>query len=586
MAPALAALLTALCTSATPVSQEYQYEDTRELVALVKDAAKLVGERGKAAFAQLGVPGSRWRHGETYVFVLDLMGNMLVHPEPGLEGKNQLELKDLNGKPIVRGLLAAATAIPGKPEGWYHYEWPVVGGLLPRWKSSYVRLVAAPSGERYVIGSGLYNDRMERAFVVHMVEDAVAELEKSGEAAFGLLRDPTERFRAKDAYVFVFDDKGTDLVNPAFPNLEGRNLLDVKDTAGKPLIRQMLGVIKTRGAGWVDYSWPKPGESVSTQKSTYVSKAKVGGKTLLVGCGVYLADAPKQAPVAGKLMAKELTSLVRQAADLLEEKGEEAYPAFRTKGSKWYRDDTYLFVWTMEGRRAFHAASPEGEGLDVSELKDVRGRPVGRMLLDAASSPSKEGWVHYLYPEPGKLFPIWKSTFVKQVLLPSGKPHLVGAGIYNMKMDKAFIEDVVNRAAALVEEQGKGAFGLLRDKTGPFVFMDTYVFVDSPDGTEWVNAAQPTLEGKNLLEAKDASGKYLVRDYIEAAMKSGSAWVSYDWYKPGQNTPTRKQTYVRKVQSKDGTFLVGSGFYPEPALRSGRAPPAAPPGRHRGSNSK
>ena len=65
-----------------------------------------------------------------------------------------------------------------------------------------------------------------------------------------------------------------------------------------------------------------------------------------------------------------------------------------------------------------------------------------------------------------------------------------------MDMDKAFIEDVVNRAAALVEESGTDAFARLRDKTGPFVFMDTYVFVDSEDGVELVNPAQPSLEGK------------------------------------------------------------------------------------------
>ena len=37
-------------------------------------------------------------------------------------------------------------------------------------------------------------------------------------------------------------------------------------------------------------------------------------------------------------------------------------------------------------------------------------------------------------------------------------------------------EDLVNRAVALVAKQGKEAFGQLWDKTGPFVFMDTYVF--------------------------------------------------------------------------------------------------------------
>jgi signal transduction histidine kinase len=145
-----------------------------------------------------------------------------------------------------------------------------------------VRLVAAPSGTRYVVGSGMYNDRMERSFVVDAVKDAVGQIEKDGEAAFGLFRDPTGPFIYKDAYIFVIDSKGVDLVNPAFPNLEGRNLLEVKDTQGKPLIREMLRVAQTTGAGWVDYMWPKPGESVSTQKSAYVSKAKIGDKWVLV----------------------------------------------------------------------------------------------------------------------------------------------------------------------------------------------------------------------------------------------------------------------------------------------------------------
>jgi Signal transduction histidine kinase len=133
-----------------------------DLVSLVKDASNLVQLKGETAFNAFRTPGSRWREGETYIFVIDPEGNMLVHADSGLEGKNQIDLKDINGKPIIRGLLEAATKIPGKPEGWYHYQWPVPGGLLPRWKSSFVVMVKAPSGKKYLIGSGMYNDRMKR----------------------------------------------------------------------------------------------------------------------------------------------------------------------------------------------------------------------------------------------------------------------------------------------------------------------------------------------------------------------------------------------------------------------------------------
>jgi signal transduction histidine kinase len=558
--------LVALSGNAQTVTAEpsYQHADTRELVALVKDASEVVHTKGEAAFNDFRVPGSRWRQGETYIFVLDPQGNMLVHPDPMMEGKNELDLKDINGKPIIRGLISAATALPAKPEGWYHYEWPVPGEILPRWKSTYVRLVTAPSGKRYVVGAGVYNDRMERAFVVDLVKDAVGQIEKNGTAAFPLFHDPKGPFLVKDAYIFVFDRRGIDLVNPGFPSLEGRNLMDLKDAQGKQLIREMFNVVETSGSGWVDYMWPKPGESVSTQKSAYVSKARMGDEWVLVGCGVYLADAPKGVEVGKKMTAQGLMALVREGATIFEKEGEKAYPEFRKKGSKWFRDDTYFFVWSMDGTRVFHAADPTLEGKKDGTIKDALGRPYGKMFLEVGSSPSGEGWVHYMYPEPGDIFPAWKSVFLKRVTFPSGKQYVIGCGIYNMQMSKAFIEDVVNRAAALVAERGNEAFGELRDKRGPFFFMDTYVFVQAPDGTELVNPAQPSLEGKNIIDLKDVKGKAVARETIDTAMKHGSGWVEYYWYKPGSNTPAPKLTYVKKVQFGQKTYVVGSGMYVEP----------------------
>jgi signal transduction histidine kinase len=539
-----------------------------QLVQLVKDGANLVHKKGEAAFKDFSVDGSRWRKGENYIFVLDLNGNMIVHPDPELAGKNQLELKDVNGKTIIHGLLDAATAMPGKSEGWYHYQWPVPGGLLPRWKSTYVQLVKTPAGKNYVIGSGMYNDRMEKEFVVDMVKDAIGRIEKNGEAAYSIFHDPTSSFMVKDAYIFVIDPNGNELVNPGFPSLQGRNLIDLKDTRGIQLVREMLKVVQTNGSGWINYMWPKPGESVSTQKSSYVSKARIGNKWVMVGSGVYLADAPKGTSMEKKMTAPELMTLVRDAAIVFEQQGEKAFPEFRIKGSKWFRDNTYFFVWTMDGERFFHAANPAAEGINMSGIKDVLGRPWGRMFLDAVNNSEGEGWVHYMYTEPGDIFPTWKSSFLKKVSFPSGKNYLIGSGIYNMDMDNAFIEDVVNRASKLVAEHGKEAFPQLRDKTGPFVFMDTYVFVDSINGVELVNAAQPTLEGKNLMNEKDLKGKYIVRDYIDAAVKNDSAWVDYYWYRPGENTQARKYTFVRKVQYGDGTYIVGAGYYPDERVQS------------------
>ena len=108
-----------------------------------------------------------------------------------------------------------------------------------------------------------------------------------------------------------------------------------------------------------------------------------------------------------------------------------------------------------------------------------------------------------------------------------------------------------------------GAFDILRDKIGPFVFLDTYIFVDTPDGTELVNGGFPGIEGDNIINFKDVNGKYLVRDYINLALKDGGGWVKYFWPKPGSDKPLEKCTYVKKVEYGGETFIVGCGAYLE-----------------------
>ena len=273
-------------------------ENIRQIKALVSEAAAQVRTKGEGVFSDFRVSGSKWRQGEKYIYVLDTEGNMLVHADASLEGKNQLELKDKNGRPIIRGLLEVTQASPGKTEGWHHYEWPAPGKTMPAWKSSYAQLVKAPSGKTYLVGSGIYTEQVEKEFVTDAVKNAVGQIEKRGEAAFQALRDPKGPYRFQEAYMLVIDMNGVELVNPAFPEYEGKNVLDTKDSKGRKFIKEMLQVAEKDGEGWVNYMWPKPGQTEPSQKSTYVSKARMGNKWVMVGCGVYL-NAPAKVS-AGK----------------------------------------------------------------------------------------------------------------------------------------------------------------------------------------------------------------------------------------------------------------------------------------------
>jgi cytochrome c len=123
---------------------------------------------------------------------------------------------------------------------------------------------------------------------------------------------------------------------------------------------------------------------------------------------------------------------------------------------------------------------------------------------------------------------------------------------------------LVDSAAALIETKGKNAFPEFKKKDSKWYMGKTYVFVDDYNGTVLVNPPSPEIEGKNLLDMKDAKGKTLVREFINVAKTKGSGWVDYWWPKPGEDKPSRKLSYIKNAKMPDGKMVVvGAGIYSE-----------------------
>jgi basic membrane lipoprotein Med (substrate-binding protein (PBP1-ABC) superfamily) len=281
----------------------YVHEESRDLVAFVHAAADQVNKEGEAAFAEFRKEGGAWFQGERYVFVWDLRGQRYVYPpDPTREGQNVMDLVDIGGKPIGRMFVATASGPAG--EGWVHYQWWRPNDPVPTWKSTYVVKAVAPSGKAYLVASGGYEMQMESAFIVQAVDDAVALLERQGRAAFDTLRDPRGPFYFYDTYVFVTSENGVELVNPAFPALEGHSLIDARDTQGKYLVRDYLAAARQHGSAWVSYFWPRPGSREAVRKQTYVKGARVDAEWLVVGAGMY---DPVPAAAAHKKERSEMT---------------------------------------------------------------------------------------------------------------------------------------------------------------------------------------------------------------------------------------------------------------------------------------
>lgn len=90
-----------------------------------------------------------------------------------------------------------------------------------------------------------------------------------------------------DTYLFVYDLKSNVLLNAAFPAREGTNTTGQKDANGKLFHHDFIQVAESKGSGWVDYMFPKPGQTQPSQKWAYVKAVKVDGVPSLVASGFY-----------------------------------------------------------------------------------------------------------------------------------------------------------------------------------------------------------------------------------------------------------------------------------------------------------
>ncbi len=118
-----------------------------------------------------------------------------------------------------------------------------------------------------------------------LAERAAAHMAQVGaEKAFGSFVDPGGPYLRDDLYVFVFRRDGLMLLNVAFPELIGSNVLgDTESGGGWAQAREALLITKNGGAGWIEYNWYNPCTGGVSAKRSYV----VGHGDLVIGVGAY-----------------------------------------------------------------------------------------------------------------------------------------------------------------------------------------------------------------------------------------------------------------------------------------------------------
>lgn len=128
---------------------------------------------------------------------------------------------------------------------------------------------------------------LARSSIVHLVRDGMPDPPAQQQALAILKRLEF----GHDGYFFVYAFDGTNLLYPRQPQLQGRNLLDLRDRHGGYPIRKLLDQARS-GGGYVEYEWSRPSTGQTEAKLGYVEP--IAGWEWMIGTGTYV-DEPERA---------------------------------------------------------------------------------------------------------------------------------------------------------------------------------------------------------------------------------------------------------------------------------------------------
>nr|WP_319394959.1 methyl-accepting chemotaxis protein [uncultured Desulfobacter sp.] len=215
------------------------------------------------------------------------------------------------------------------------------------------------------------------------------------------------------------------------------------------------------------------------------------------------------------------------------------------------RYDTSNYFWINDTypNMVMHPTVPALNGKDISRFTKN-----GKVIMAEGTNvpmfvemvhlceKSGEGYVSYTWPSPDDLGKwVRKLSYIRYF-----KPWnwIIGTGVYVDKTEP----DAQSLSLSIISDMKYG------DKDY-FYIMDTQANILAHLDRETI--------GQNVLDKKDASGKFIFKEIIETAKSDGQGHINYSWPKIGSKKDTPKSAYFRYF--KPWNWIIVTGVYTDEA---------------------
>lgn len=250
----------------------YPTVDTKTAEELVKKGAVYMRTNGKTQ-ATLAISDKRsteFRRGGLYLFVYNMDGVVVAHGgNPDLIGENQFNMQDENGVYYVQEMIKKAK----EGSGWVSYK------LAHSLQSAYVELIDLGVA-KLVVGTSLFPINKYETMQL-LIKSGIGYLNTHGEIdTFRAFVKRDGSFVQGDLNLFVFDPTGLCFAYGDQYEFIWKNIIDMKDDAGTPIIKTAIDVVK-HGADKLTFTVDR------IPQTAYFAPVDKNGKRYIIGSNFF-----------------------------------------------------------------------------------------------------------------------------------------------------------------------------------------------------------------------------------------------------------------------------------------------------------
>ena len=586
-----------------------QVTTERDVKLFVECAAAFLEEVGPDEARRAFNEDVRWKHGATYVFVIEVAPSgvtarrFVFPPNPSQEGTQRgSPLLDF-GTDLYAEIYRAMDVVD---TGWFYYSNPNPQTGNREFKSSYM-IETDWKGTRSVIGAGLYardlpatchaadvsasivSTSMDDQRLQEFVRCAAMMVESRGYFARQELETDT-RWSSGGTNVFVLDMMGNQVMSSNRLRINGVAPHEWGMQSGAVQFggRDLAGVGGAFGEAFVYYGAYHPETWAYRPKVGFTKRVVAQGVPLVVGGG-YFPDtqqaeqgatcADEYVTAAAVQSREDLEAFVRCAAEYVAEHGEEAARRAFHEDERWRHGQTYVFVDEKAGSGLdstifVYPPDPTREGSTFGAVVDGFGNDV-YFESDRVLSLVDSGWFHYAFinPATGLLEP--KTSYLINIDW-NGTPAFIGAGVYERDLPgtcspsevsaalldsnqtESRLREFVNCAAYQVQSSGYFA-GAALTANPRWKHGSIYLFAIDANTGKTIFSGNPASFS---VSGRSPELLFGGRDLIASTAAFGSGRWYFSFNNPASGMVEPKLAFTRLVMAQGVPVIIGSGINP------------------------